>query len=258
MKQGLTKILSNSAVQDYFHLVFKWDKSLPVPQPGQFLNLRVADSTVPLLRRPFAFSGYDANKGICSIIYQIKGRGTQILSSKKSDDTLDFTGPLGNTFLPFSSNHHNILMAGGVGLGPVLFFAEVLINRNLPFEFIFGARTKQLIPLSLLKIIPNLTLCTDDGTEGFKGTAVDFLKETDKDRLKRSTVFACGPYAMMKAAYQVCRKNGSPCYVSMEQIMACGMGACMGCVVEKKGRDGKYLRVCAEGPVFEAGEIEWT
>ncbi len=257
MKQFSAKILNNSAVADnFFELTLLPDEPVTQPLPGQFLTLRVNSSTAPLLRRPFAYSGFDNTTSAFSIIYQKRGNATDILAGKQPEEQIDCIGPLGNSF-PFPENSQNaILVAGGIGIGPILFLGSELRKKNLPFKFIFGCRNKQFIPdlpsFSLLDPI----ICTDDGSSGFKGTTADYLAANASIISSNSTFYTCGPDRMLHACYQFSKEKGGKCWVSVEQVMACGVGACMGCVV-KVNTEQKYLRACKEGPVFDADILAW-
>jgi dihydroorotate dehydrogenase electron transfer subunit len=257
MKQFSAKILCNKAVADnFFELTLLPDEPVSQPLPGQFLTLRVTTSTTPLLRRPFAYSGFDDASSAFSIIYQKRGNATDILAGKQTDELIDCIGPLGNSF-PLPENSQNaILVAGGIGIGPILFLASELQKKNIPCTFIFGCRNKQFVPN--LKIFSQLNpiICTDDGSCGFKGTTADYLAANATTIPSKSTFYTCGPDRMLHACYQFSKKLGAKCWVSVEQVMACGVGACMGCVV-KVNTEQKYLRACKEGPVFDADILAW-
>jgi dihydroorotate dehydrogenase electron transfer subunit len=259
MKQFNAEILSNDVIAIHCHrLSFSWPKGLPAPLPGQFVNIRIQESTVPLLRRPFALSGHDPGASTGSVIFQKRGMGTEILSGKKPGEALDMIGPLGNSFMPFASRHSNILVAGGTGLGPVFFFAHELERKKLPYVFVFGTRSRESIPRFLAESGLKLELCTEDGSEGFKGMVTDFLKTRETGLSGNAALFSCGPHPMLKACAEFAAGKRIPCYVSMEQVMACGIGACMGCVVKTSHSESRFMRVCVDGPIFESGCIQWT
>ncbi|MGE5671293.1 MAG: dihydroorotate dehydrogenase electron transfer subunit [Fibrobacterota bacterium] len=256
MLQFDAKVLKNVKIADsFYYLEMTWDHDTPVV-PGHFLTLRITDDTTPLLRRPFAFSGFDPASSTCSIIYQKRGRGTELLTSKLPGDTINLIGPLGNPFPNPSDGSKPILVAGGIGVGPMLFLASEYMQKQLPFSFIFGCRTKSFIPdLDTFRVI-NPVICTDDGSAGFKGTTADYLKTIEKSIQRTDTVYCCGPHPMLKACHELALRTGSSCQVSVEQIMACGVGACMGCVVKTVAEPG-YARACKEGPVFNSKDLVW-
>jgi dihydroorotate dehydrogenase electron transfer subunit len=217
--------------------------------------VRISQDTVPLLRRPFAFSAFDAKTGSASMIYQKRGRGTEILTGKKPGDPLDVLGPLGKGFQMPDNAEKAILAAGGIGLGPIMFLARALGSQGRGFQLIFGCKNSTLIPdtegfRSLFPII-----CTDDGSAGFKGMTGDYLSSIESSIGANSILCACGPAPMLKACHEIAQKKGCGCLVSVEQVMACGVGACMGCAVKMAA--GGYKRACIEGPVFDGKEIAW-
>ncbi len=257
MQQFKTDILSNKSINsDYYEMSFNWDKSLKVPLPGQFLAIRVLEAFTPLLRRPFAFSGFNKKNSTASVIYQKRGPATEILSNKKPSEQIDIIAPMGNTFLSkIDLNRKYILAAGGIGLGPMLFFGEYLKEHSNNFLIIFGCRTKTLIPESKQLDYLDSIICTDDGSAGFKGTIVDYLNSINIST--NSKLYCCGPEPMLKACHYFSETKNILCRVSMEQIMACSIGACMGCVIKVNTENG-FARVCKEGPVFNSKDIIWT
>jgi dihydroorotate dehydrogenase electron transfer subunit len=256
MKQFNAKILRNRQIcADFYEMAFAWDSQATLPAPGQFFTVRVSQDTVPLLRRPFAVSSFDEKTRTAAMIYQRRGRGTEILCAKRKGDEIDVLGPLGRPFPLPERGQKALLVAGGIGVGPVLSLARLLKHRGNDLKMIFGCRTALLVPR--LAAFASLTpaICTDDGSAGFRGTAGDFLKSIEKSIGVETVLYACGPMAMLKSCHEFARSRGIVCHVSVEQIMACGVGACMGCAV--RAARGGYVRVCTEGPVFEAGEIAW-
>jgi dihydroorotate dehydrogenase electron transfer subunit len=267
MKQFSTVTLSNTPVSDCFHeLTFAWDAdpdAAHAPGPGQFCTLRVSPGFSPLLRRPFAFSGFDRARGVASIIYKRRGPATGILSAYKKGDSLDVIGPLGTGFqsmtgFPFRSL---LCVAGGTGFGPMLFLAGRVKAAGGSVRMILGCRTKSQLPrLAALDVLyPDIT--TDDASEGMRGTPIDFLTKLTKDKYRGATVCACGPAPLLRGCRDWSQAKGLVCYVSLEQVMACGVGACMGCAVKVQDASPSgyaYARACTEGPVFNSERILWT
>ena len=254
MRQFESQILDNRRISgDFFEMSLSWDAYAGAPRPGQFLTVRVTRGTVPLLRRPFAFAGFDERAGTVSIIYQTRGRGTEILAAKQQGETIDVMGPLGNTFPIEDIPQKAVAVAGGVGLGPIQFLVSALQARGVDAEFVFGSRCGSRIPNSRALKGPAARICTDDGSTGFAGNVVQYIN--DNIKLDNKTVIcACGPAPMIKNLCQLARAAGSRIWVSLEAVMACGVGACVGCVVNTtKG----FSRVCKEGPVFDGGEVIW-
>jgi dihydroorotate dehydrogenase electron transfer subunit len=263
MKQIRTRVIENNEIAlNYYKMVFAWDAGNEIPRPGQFITIRVAGGSVPLLRRPFAFSGYDRDKGTASIIYVKRGPGTEILAHLSPGEYLDILGPLGNHMKPPGEVKNPILIAGGIGLGPILYFSTSLDADSTAHRFIFGARTGVFVPEteSLKHEWPHTTsfhICTDDGSKGYSGTVVDFLKTIPEEEVVNSILYCCGPEPMLKNCHDFAVAYDIGCYTVMEQIMACGVGACMGCTIKVKSETG-FARVCMEGPVFESRDIVWT
>lgn len=252
MKQFRGKILGNRPLSaDYFELEFMWDRHAGRPLPGQFFTLRISDNTVPLLRRPFAFSAFNAKSSCASMIYQKRGRGTAILAGRRKGEVLDIIGPLGRPFPMPAGKRKVFLVAGGIGLGPILFLA----SRLRKVQVIAGFRTKSLVPAPSVYAGTRPVICTDDGSKGFRGTATDYLKSIERAFAGNAVIYACGPLPLLKACHELAQGNGCECHVAVEQVMACGVGACMGCAV--KTVDGEYKRACTEGPVFNSRELQW-
>jgi dihydroorotate dehydrogenase electron transfer subunit len=260
MKHFISKIRSNVPVSDSFYeLTLSWDDAQAAPLPGQFCTIRVSDFTSPLLRRPFAFSRYDAKNNVASVLYKKRGAATALLAGKAAGDSVDIIGPLGNDFLrPITGIAGTVyLVAGGTGLGPVLFTGITLQEMKRRFVMVLGCRTASQVPrtgsLSSVKAL----LCTDDGSEGVRGTPLDYLATVTQRDSAGGAVCACGPLPLLQGCHEWAEKRGIPCFVSMEQVMACGVGACMGCAVRVKDADG-FARACTEGPVFDSKRIAWT
>ncbi len=258
MKQLFSTIHSNKQIShDFYEILFDWHSDNGIPEPGQFLTVRVSECTVPLLRRPFAFSGFDKNNQKASIIYQKRGTATDILSAKVPGETLDIIGPIGNSVCIDDSLFKCIIVAGGIGLGPMIFTAKQAKASGKKVLFIFGAQNKSSIPSNDILDSCEPDFCTDDGSKGFKGTTVDYLISLNKNEIENASIIACGPMPMLRGCHEFAEKNNLQCLVSMEQIMACGIGACMGCTIKVAQKPG-YARVCKEGPVFNSRDVIWT
>jgi len=238
-------------------MVFSWDEKVQPPLPGQFCTIRIAQSTVPLLRRPFAFSAFDPIEKIASIVFKKVGVSTEILAGKKCGDTVDIIGPLGNSFIGRQQTSKSILVAGGTGIGPVFFFKRFLRQQKASFLMVIGYPSKSGIPNFKEFEDETTTLCTEDGSKGFHGTVIDYLQTLPASYFQDTTLYCCGPSGMLKACNDLALDHDSECFVSLEQIMACGVGACMGCAVKVKG-DPPFVRVCSEGPIFNSKTIAWT
>jgi len=206
-----------------------------------------------------------ANNSNIEILFEVVGRGSRLLSQKKPGDYLDIIGPLGNGFTfrePRTENREPILIAGGMGIAPLFFLAESLIRgkRSSAYgkiQVLIGAKTKShiLCEKDFKKLGCDVQIATDDGSKGFKGRATDLLKVLLSTIDHRpSTIFSCGPKPMLKELIRITGQYSIPSQISLEAHMACGIGACLGCVVNTKAG---YKRVCKDGPVFSGDEITW-
>ena len=253
MIQFIAPVTSNIRVaRGYMRLTFAWPQDLPDPAPGQFVTIRNAETTDPLLRRPFAISSFD--HGACSIVYQIRGKGTQSMAARTFGESMDILGPLGNSFPTPDTGQRAILVAGGVGFGPMYYLASRLAASGARPFTIVGARSADLIPN--VDYTGDFSFCTDDGSRGFHGTVTDFLGSRHDLDFAACRLYACGPDPMLAACSRFAQGVGMKCWVSVEQVMGCGVGACMGCAIRVKG-EKRYARVCTEGPVFDGNDIEW-
>ncbi len=258
MKHFISRIHSNDRLCEGMHeLVFSWNDEPETPLPGQFCTIRVSQTTAPLLRRPFAFSAFDPREKTATIMYKKIGPATELLAGKSSGDALDVVGPLGNSFPAMGKAKNHILVAGGAGMGPVFFWNRFLKQQGRASMMILGSPTQAGLPAVRTSEDQSAIICTEDGSKGFKGTVVDFLRTLSPERILGSTLYCCGPSGMLLACHNLALALPVECFVSMEQIMACGVGACMGCAVRVKG-DPAFARVCREGPIFNSRTIVWT
>lgn len=191
------------------------------------------------------------------MVYKKCGPATEILAGKTAGDPVNIIGPLGNSFVSFKRAGKNILVAGGTGIGPIYFWKRYLDNHDLPALMVLGGRSMAQLPAEALARLSGVALCTEDGSVGFRGTVVDYLRDLKKDRTDDAALFCCGPTAMLKACHEFALERGVECAVSLEQVMACGVGACMGCAVKIKGVS-PFARVCTDGPVFNSATVIWT
>ena len=238
-------------------------------RPGQFLHIRIEDSCDPLLRRPLSIHDVFENsrKRTMSVrlLYEIVGKGTELLSLKKPFTEIDVCGPLGNGFdMDSIAGHKKIfIVAGGMGVAPLFFLAKKLVHGlqstvHRKIVVLLGAKTKdQLICEKEFKDLGcDVEIATDDGSKGFKGKVTELLESllpsTEDCRL--STIYACGPKPMLAVIAEIARRYSISAQVSLEEFMGCGLGACLGCVVRTTSG---YKRICHDGPVFCAQDIIW-
>ena len=226
--------------------------------PGQFVQVRVGIGTDPFLRRTFSVCSADAERGIIQLLIDIVGRGTELLCCMKRGGTVNIIGPLGTGFdIHLGGDGQCILAAGGTGAAPLLFLAETLCRSvKRPVTLMMGGHTDSAIKVIDGLISDGITVinATDDGSSGFHGMVSALLEETLKS-INPEVIYTCGPYSMMKEVARIVEYASLPCQVSLEERMACGIGVCLGCTVRL--RDGRMVRSCVEGPVFNAFEVKW-
>jgi dihydroorotate dehydrogenase electron transfer subunit len=251
------RILSQRRIKDnYWHCELAAPLIAKHAGPGQFINIRVSDTYDPLLRRPLSIHGVNGTK--IKIFYKVVGKATEILARKKKGELLDIIGPLGNGFAygkRKTENGKQILVAGGMGVAPLMFLAERL--KKTTIQVLVGARTREeLLCVNDFKQAGCLVnVATDDGSAGFKGRVSDLLKQLLQEaQFRPQTIYACGPRLMLKAVADMANEHALATQLSLEEHMSCGIGACLGCVVETKSG---LKRVCKEGPVFAAKELAW-
>jgi len=251
-----SKIISNKRIKEsYFHCVISSPEIANCALPGQFINIKVTDKSEPFLRRPLSIHRIKGSS--IELFYEVVGDATEILSQKKPGTYLDTIGPLGNGFTIASDIKRQapILVAGGMGVAPLLFLAEKLKNKQIPI--LIGARSMKDINCEkeFKKIGCDVKIATDDGSLGFKGRVTDLLKcELSAVSSLPETIYACGPHPMLKIVAVISQEYKIPAQISLEEHMACGIGACLGCVVETASG---LKRVCKEGPIFNAKDIIW-
>lgn len=226
---------------------------LPEMAPGQFVELRVDGSPSTYLRRPISINKVDRDNNELWLLVAIVGDGTRRLANLQTGDTLNALLPLGNGFsLPSSTDAHPLLVGGGVGVAPLLYLGQQLVQQGCEPTFLLGARTASDLPLlSHFRQLGRVFLTTEDGSEGERGFVTHHSilgKETF------SFIYSCGPKPMMMAVARFANQADVPCEVSLENSMACGLGACLCCV--EKTIDGNVC-VCKEGPVLNIKRLLW-
>lgn len=225
-------------------------------RPGQFVMVRSLGGWDPPLPRAYSVYHADPEGGCIEILYRVVGRGTGRLRLHEPGMLLSVWGPLGNQFrLP--EGERVILVGGGVGIPPLVFWAQHLAELSVPMELValVGAATKDyLVGLNhFRRARALLRTATDDGSAGHHGFVTALLPEFLAGA--RSTIYACGPMPMLAAVARIAEEHAAPAELALEAPMACGVGACLGCTVPRRG--GGYARVCTDGPVFAAGDIAW-
>jgi dihydroorotate dehydrogenase electron transfer subunit len=228
--------------------------------PGQFVMIRIGAGDMPLLRRPFSIHRLvDGPSGPAfEILYRVVGIGTRAMADMNNRQTIDVLGPLGRGFAVGSGMKRGVIMAGGVGVAPMVFLAEYLVKREsfACLDVFLGARTRD--ELLCRKEFTNLNIplhvTTDDGSCGDRCLVT--MPAADSIRAHRpDMVFACGPLPMLRCVIDMAGDTGVKCQISTEAVMACGLGACLGCAVADARMPGHYLHACIDGPVFPSDQI---
>ena len=233
-------------------LTVQWQDRSREPHAGQFYMLRAwaADAT-PILSRPISVDDFDNQTGALTFLYQVKGEGTHKLAALKKDDTLTVTGPCGNGFdtAALAGQYKRIaVVGGGIGTAPMFQLTRELAAAGVKPDVFFGFRDTPYCMEEYRSIANLVKVSTDTGAVGFHGFVTQLYDPADYD-----VVLVCGPTVMMRNAARLCAEKGTPCFVSLEKKMACGIGACLGCTCETRGGEGKS--VCKNGPVFDATEV---
>jgi dihydroorotate dehydrogenase electron transfer subunit len=259
IKDPRARIVGKESWKDYFLLRIESLRIADQSRPGQFIMVRVNAHHHPLLRRPFSI--HSKSGKTIEIFFQVAGLGTDLLSQKNMDETLDILGPLGNGFKAEAELEGKAvaLVGGGRGIAPLYFLAQELRSSGAASRIFYGGKTQADLPLreNFEKQGFDIYCSTDDGSFGFKGFISDLLK-AELENFTPARIYACGPEPMMKKISGAARQHNIPAEFSLESVMGCGFGACWGCVKRIKRADGEeWLKICEEGPVFSAEEIVW-
>ncbi|MBW2038863.1 MAG: dihydroorotate dehydrogenase electron transfer subunit [Deltaproteobacteria bacterium] len=237
--------------------------SLPCPIgpiiPGQFAMLKIEDRGGIILPRPFSIHNFEGQEMVpwLDFLFKVVGKGTGLLAKLSVGSPIMVLAPLGNGFPDPPPGYKALLIAGGMGIAPLFPLILRLKASPSPLYLFYGAQSQddliclpELINLEGIRI----NIATEDGTAGKKGMVTELLREEDDEGGDQTVIYACGPGPMLKAVADFAAERRRSCWISLEKRMACGVGACLGCVVETKGG---YKRVCKDGPIFEAQEIIW-
>ena len=237
---------------------------------GQFMMVQVREGNDPLLRRPFSFHRIRSEAGTVEILYRVVGRGTWLMSRMETGATLSLIGPLGNGFdLPAGEVGPVFLVAGGIGIAPIEELAARLLeaagrSRDGSIHLFYGARTAEELLGADRVSRPGLQIhwSTDDGSRGFGGNVIQCIEQAVEAKgLRPARVYGCGPLAMQYRLALWALRRGVEAQLSLESLMACGFGACLGCALPAASPDDpesdRYLHVCKDGPIFPAGSIQW-
>ena len=224
-------------------------------KPGQFVMLRVSGGIDPLLRRPFSICN-TWDSAIMLLLYRVVGKGTRVMADTKVGSQLSLLGPLGRGFEPPRAGEDCLLVAGGMGIAPLALLARS-IGEDIAFMTGYGTAA-EIVSVEELGIETiEVAVATEDGSAGYHGLVTGLLERALRGKGKK-IVYSCGPVAMLKMVASLCLERQVGCQVSLETVMACGVGACQGCAVPAGPGSGRSpYHVCQDGPVFPAGSIDW-
>lgn len=244
----LCPVTVSQPLGDYYKLTLRSPELCTLAQKGQFLHVLCGEKT---LRRPISI--HDVTGDEITMIYEVKGQGTQWLSQRKPGDIVDVLGPLGHGFPQISGRI--LVVGGGIGVPPMYYAAKCADQAHAVLGF--RSKEKALLLDKFQDICPQVKLMSDDGSLGEKGFVAQGVAQM-LEQHDYAAVFACGPKIMLKTTFDACQKKGVPCYVSMEERMGCGIGACLVCAVKLRRNGEEFMgHVCKDGPVFMGEEVVW-
>lgn len=256
-KMGQAVVCSQMQIAEgIYDLTLRMPEIAEQARAGQFVALYSEDAS-RLLPRPISLCGFDADEGTIRLVYRVAGAGTREFSGLKEGDMIRVMGPLGNGFT--LRGRRAMLIGGGIGIPPMLELARRMNAEEPETEktILLGYRDAQTFLLDEFEAQGRVVIATEDGSLGTKGNVLDAIRALD---LEADVIYACGPRPMLKALKNHALSNGIECYISMEEHMACGIGACLACVCNTKNKNAhtnvNNARVCMDGPVFDAREVD--
>lgn len=240
---------------DIYEMWIKTENIASKAVPGQFVSLYSADGS-RILPRPISICELNNEKTALRLVYRIAGKGTEEFSHLRSENVIKITGPLGNGYT--IKNNRAMLVAGGIGIPPMVELAKELKRKGTEdIKAVVGYRNNQLFLKEELQKYCQVYIATEDGSYGVRGNVMDAIREY---HLEADTIYSCGPKPMLKAVTEYAKDKNVEAQISLEERMACGIGACLGCVCKSKEKDEhsnvKNKRICVDGPVFDSREVE--
>lgn len=259
-QHSFTVISNESIARDLWRMRIASDVAQTI-RPGQFMNLSVPGDGSHILRIPLSFKRANADDGTVELIYAVVGEGTRRLSHMRAGESSTLTGPCGKGWRLPSADGRALLVAGGVGLPPVMAVAQLLKDAGVSFDAIVGARTVDMLCQDDIDELAQLAgadgqvvVCTDDGSAGKAGFTTEHMASLVAEH-HYGEVYSCGPTVMMAGVARIAHEHALRCQVSLERMMGCGFGACSCCNVALV--QGGYALCCQDGPVFDAEEVAW-
>ena len=256
-KKEQATVISQEMLADGIYSMWIHTESAATARPGQFISMYTTDAS-KLLPRPISIFEIDKEGGCLRVVYRVTGEhtGTEQFSKLKAGDQIPVVGPLGNGF-PYekAEGRKVFLMGGGIGVPPILELAKQMTCEKK--QIVVGYRDQQTFLKDEFEKNGCLYISTEDGSVGTKGNVMDAIRENELDA---DLIYACGPTPMLRAIKDYAEKNNIECYISLEERMACGIGACLACVCKSKEKDShsnvNNKRICKDGPVFLSTEVE--
>lgn len=249
-KESAVIVRQDEIATDIYSIWFQTEKIAKAAKPGQFLAVYCREGS-RLLPRPISICEVDKEKGRIRIVYRVAGKGTEEFAGYHAGMSLEIMGPLGNGYA--LKNKKAFLIGGGIGIPPML---ELAKNLDCEKQMILGYRSETFLTEEFQKY-GMVYVATEDGSTGTKGTVLDAIRE---NALHADIIYACGPTPMLRAIKEYAAEHGMEAQISLEEKMACGIGACLACVCKSKEKDEhtnvNNKRICKDGPVFEAQEVE--
>jgi dihydroorotate dehydrogenase electron transfer subunit len=264
-----TVVKNKEICAGHFLLKVKLPESFKTPMPGQFVMLRETGRIDPLLGRPFGVYNFERseNEAGVEILYKVVGKGTLLLSRLREGDFVELLGPYGRAFDVYPEAGRVVFICGGIGVAPITYLAlhyrRQVGARNVNLVCYYGASTAEnLVGIGKLKdICGKVFISTDDGSSGYQGMITEkFAEDVSSYEPGTSQIYACGPRPMLKQIRELLAENPVSCQILMEERMACGVGACLGCTVllNDVEKMEAHARACIDGPVFNIRDIRWV
>ncbi|WP_414053083.1 dihydroorotate dehydrogenase electron transfer subunit [Macrococcus animalis] len=250
MQEEMRVVSQRNIARNIYEIVLVGQITKEMTTPGQFVHIRVGDSSEFMLRRPISICSVDQTQHTLTCLYRVEGKGTTVLSKLKVNDTVDILAPLGHGFPVDAAKQTALLIGGGIGVPPLYELSKQLNARGIKTIHVLGFQSKEdIFYLDEFSKLGETHIATVDGTFGTQGFVTDVIKVLPKNF---DTFYTCGPIVMIKAIESVLPDTKG--YVSLEERMGCGIGACYACVC-KADNDAGYVKICTDGPVFEKGAL---
>ncbi|GAB3069633.1 dihydroorotate dehydrogenase electron transfer subunit [Salinicoccus sesuvii] len=247
MKNLMTVVEQNCIADKIYEMVLEGEIASSIRTPGQFVHVRINDTTEHVLRRPISIADINHEHSRFTVIYRAEGEGTRKLSKLGTGDVVDILSPLGNGY-PLEQNSHVLIVGGGIGVPPLYELSKQLNRLGVKTTHVLGFNSKKdVFYEEKFKLLGETYIATADGSYGSEGFVTDVIDGLDQDF---DCFYACGPKVMLKVLSETIEMDG---YISLEERMGCGFGVCYACVCETA--EGDWIKLCTEGPVFKKGEI---